>query len=258
MSALYPWKIGATSFVIADSVEENVRFLAGLVDDVQLLFFESSWRARLPNNMDMSVLCDLATEHGHSYTVHLPLDLRLGTNDSAVRDQSIAEICRIVEQCQPMSPLAYDLHLNREMAVTDRVWRENCQQSLSLLQVELGGEWSKLCVENIDYDFGMIAGVVEECGVKVCVDYGHLHHSGFNDAGCLSRYDTHHIHLHGLAEGRDHHPLSAPDIPFLKQLAREMVAQDYSGVVTLELYKSQWLATSLAILDQAWSEFRGR
>ncbi len=251
----YPWKVGATSFVIADSVEENVRFLAGLVDDVQLLFFESSWLARLPNHIDVSVLCDLATEHGHSYTVHLPLDLRLGASDSVVRDRSIAEVCRIFEQCQSLSPLAYDLHLNREMAVTDRRWRDNCRQSLSLLQVELGYELSKLCVENIDYDFELIAPEVKASGAKVCVDFGHLHHCGFNDAGCLSRYDTQHIHLHGLAEGRDHHPLSVTDIPFLKQLALEMVVQDYSGVVTLELYKSQWLTTSLAVLDKAWSEF---
>ena len=255
MRGRYPWKVGATSFVLPDSVEANVRHLAGAVDDIQLLYFESAWQARLPHYIDMNQLAALALEHGHSYTVHLPLDLRLGATDHVVREQSVAEICRIVGECQTLSPVAYDLHLNREASQTDAEWCRLCGHSLALLRAELAEAWSRIYVENIDYDFQLVTPILKESGVGVCVDFGHVHHFGFADTGMMCRYKVGHIHLHGCADGRDHQPLSEADIPFLQRLAHEMVAHEYNGVVTLEVYKSKWLSSSLEIVDQAWSEF---
>lgn len=245
--------MGATSFVIPDSVEKNVRFLAGKVDDVQLLFFESAWQARLPHEIDMNLLADLAAVHGLSYTVHLPLDLQLGSRDANLRSRCIDEICRIARICAPLSPLSYDLHLNQGQ---DQYWQEHCLQSLFELKERLGDVWNRLCVENIDYDFGLAAGIVEESRVKVCADFGHLHHQGFADDYYFREYDIAHVHLHGVSGGCDHQPLVENDSAFLKRLAQDMAAHKYDGVVTLELYKSEWLAQSLAILDRVWANFR--
>lgn len=249
----YPWKLGATSFVLPAPVEENVQYLAGRVDDVQLLFFESSWQARLPYTIDMDVLSGFLGEH--SYTVHLPLDLQLGAEDTSYRLKCVDEICRIVAACESLHPVAFDLHLNREKNINEITWQTNCRDSLLVLQGRLGATWAKLCIENIDYDFGFIAKVVAECGAKVCVDFGHLHHFGFNDGDSFAKYDVQHIHLHGVVDGRDHQPLKSSDIPFLQRLGQDMVDNDYGGVVTLELYKAEWLAESLDVLERAWADF---
>jgi sugar phosphate isomerase/epimerase len=251
----FPWKIGATSFVIPATVEENVRFLAGKVDDIQLLFFESSWQARLPHTIDMNVLCDLADQYGHSYTVHLPLDLQLGADDPGLREQSIAEICRIAERCQGMSPLAYDLHLNQEEGLEPESWCDLCAQSVAVLQERLGGIGCRLCVENIDYDFGLLADFFKQCNMRVCADFGHLHHQGFACDDFFRDHDIGHVHLHGVAGGRDHQALGVDDIPFLKKMAQDMAAYEYDGVVTLELYNAKLLAESLAVLEQGWADF---
>jgi sugar phosphate isomerase/epimerase len=253
----YPWKLGATSFVIPASVEENVQFLAGMVDDIQLLFFESSWKAQLPHAVDVEHLARLAGEHGHSYTVHLPLDLQLGSPDATIRQRGMDEICRIVEQCHTLEPQAYDLHLNRETHLDDEQWCTLCLESLLALQGRLGSTWDTLCVENVDYDFGLIADVVQQCGLGVCVDFGHLHHHQFSAENWFSTHGVNHVHLHGVTHERDHQPLCLEDIPFLQRLAQDMVDHSYGKVVTLELYKADALAKSLAIVHRAWQSFRG-
>jgi sugar phosphate isomerase/epimerase len=251
----YPWKLGATSFVIPDSVEKNVQYLGGRVADIQLLFFESSWQARLPHVMDMGMLADLADRFGHSYTVHLPLDLHLGSDDVLLCRKSIDEVCRIVEMCQPVEPRAYDLHLNQEFYPDYDKWCDCCRESLVLLRDRLGSEWQRLCIENINYDFGLIADVIRECETQVCVDFGHLHQQNFSDADYFRTYRVSHVHLHGVRAGHDHQPLTDADIPFLERLAQEMVDHDYDGIVTLEVYKAAELIESLILLEQAWDDF---
>ncbi len=253
----YPWKLGATSFVLPASLEDNVRFLAGIVDDIQLLFFESSWNAQLPHGVDVDLLARLAGEHGHSYTVHLPLDLQLGSSEAAIRQRGVDEICRIVEQCRGLEPQAYDLHLNREPDLVDEQWRSFCHDSLLALRDRLGPMWHTLCVENIDYDFELVAEVVQHCNVGVCVDFGHLHHHQFAAENWFSAHGVHHVHLHGVTRERDHQPLCRDDIPFLQRLARDMVDHSYGKVVTLELYKADALAKSLDMVHRAWQSFRG-
>ncbi len=251
----YPWRLGATSFVLPATVEDNVEFLAGKVDDIQLLFFESAWKAKLPNDIDLPRLAGLALEHGHSYTLHLPLDLQLGSAENELRQRGVDEICRLVDLCQDLTPMAYDLHLNRELDLPEDQWLDNVLQSLGDVKKRLGEEWQKVAVENIEYDFRSIDGLLIRCQGRVCADFGHLHHQQFPDHNWFTTYDVNHVHLHGVSDGRDHQPLTPADIPFLQRLAAEMVAYDYGNVVTLELYKVEALAASFAVIDQAWREF---
>ncbi len=255
MRISYPWKLGATSFVIPASVVENVKYLAGLVDDIQLLFFESSWQARLPHKIDTVILAELAKEYGHSYTVHLPLDLQLGCIDSVTRNQSIDEICRIVDVCDVLDPQAYDLHLHREKDLPDDEWCSFCQDSLFLLRDRLGSRWERVCIENIEYDFDVLADVILSVKAKVCVDFGHLHHQGFTDENYFAAYNIGHVHLHGVSGGCDHQTLCDVDLPFIQRLGQEMVHHGYSNIVTLELYKSESWRMSLIILKRAWADF---
>ncbi|MEN8141362.1 MAG: cobamide remodeling phosphodiesterase CbiR [Thermodesulfobacteriota bacterium] len=247
MKGRFPWRLGATSFVRPAGVEENVRFLAPLVDDVQLLFFESQSRARLPHAVDIPLLAQLAAEHDLSYTVHLPLDLRLAAADEGRRQADLAEICRLVGELSPLNPLAFDLHLNLEGEMALAEWQANISRSLAQLAAELGEWQALLAVENIDYDPGIFSEVAAGAGCSFCLDFGHLLRYG-HGPGRL-RPDCNHVHLHGVKDGRDHQALAAD--PWLAGVLRELARVDFQGVVTVELYKEELLRLSLAALAAA-------
>ena len=168
------WRLGATSCVLPADIMANVRVLAPLVDDVQLLFFESAAKSLLPQPLDVQVLRNLAEEHDLSYTVHLPTDLALGAASKVARQEGIGEILRLMAQLAPLVPLSFDLHLVREPDLSEAAWRDNLAATLQELSGVLGEEKRLVAVENIEYPFGLVAPLVEEYGFSVCLDLGHL------------------------------------------------------------------------------------
>ncbi|MEN8257869.1 MAG: cobamide remodeling phosphodiesterase CbiR [Thermodesulfobacteriota bacterium] len=251
----YPWQLGTTSFVLPASLEENVRALAGQVDAVQLLFFESKHNSRLAHTVDVGLLAGLAEDHGLSYTVHLPLDIQLGSENKEIRQQGIEEICRLVEELEPLQAQAFDLHLNLEKDIEPAAWQENIHHSLENMALRIGGVQEKVGIENIGYDFELVAEVVQSCGFGICVDFGHrLRYNHQTDFDAISNWR--HIHLHGADPGRDHRPFNSQDVDFLQRFGKTLVERSYRGVVTLELYELSGVCDSLATLHEAWQQFQ--
>ena len=139
--------------------------LAPLVDDVQLLFFESAAKSRSAPTLDVQALRDLAEEHGLSYTVHLPTDLALGAASRAERQEGIGEILRLMAQLAPLAPLSFDLHLVREPDLPEAAWLDNLAASLEELSVALGARekagWGR------KYRVSIRAGGPSGCGVRL-------------------------------------------------------------------------------------------
>lgn len=250
----YPWRLGATSCVLPADIMTNVRQLAPLVDDVQLLFFESAAKSLLPQPLDVPGLRDLAEEHAITYTVHLPTDLGLGAAAKAVRQEGVGEILRLMAKLAPLVPLSYDLHLVREPDLSDGVWLDNLAASLEELSGALGKEKRLVGVENIEYPFGIVAPVVAEYGFSVCLDLGHLVHYGHDlEAGLGLLPEARHLHYHGVQDGKDHQGLH--DAEQVRMLGDRLAQSGYEGVVTLEMYNLEKLKDSLALLDEVWSAF---
>jgi sugar phosphate isomerase/epimerase len=253
-----PWRLGATSCVVPADIMANVRILAPLVDDVQLLFFESAAKSLLPQPLDVQALRDLAEEHGLSYTVHLPTDLALGAPSRVARQEGVAEILRLMDQLVPLGPQSFDLHLVREQELPDAAWLENLAASLRELSGALGEEKRLVAVENIEYPYSLVAPLVAEYGFSVCLDLGHLVHYGHDlEEGLgllLSR--VLHLHYHGVRDGRDHQALT--DAEQARMLGKRLAEAGYDGVVTLEMYSLEKLKGSLALLAEAWAGFRGK
>ncbi|MBU0679790.1 MAG: sugar phosphate isomerase/epimerase [Proteobacteria bacterium] len=251
----YPWLLGTTSFVLPAGMEENVRALAGQVDAVQLLFFESKANARLAHRVDVGLLAGLAAEHNLSYAVHLPLDIHLGSKDRKKRQQGLDEICRLLEELGPLNPKAFDLHLHLEQDLERGAWQDNLRDSLDNLGAR-SGEWQqKIGIENIGYDFDLVEDVADACNFGICVDFGHrLRYNQQTDFWALPHWR--HIHLHGASAGQDHHPFHAEDQGFLRALGQKLMEKDYRGIVTLELYELNRVRDSLAVLHEAWQPFQ--
>ncbi len=237
------------------SLEENVRALAGQVDAVQLLFFESKENSKLDHTVNVDLLADIADEQALTYTVHLPLDLQLGSARNEVRQQGIDEICRVVEEFEPLQVQAFDLHLNLEKDLEPAAWQDNINNSLERLANSLGPLLQKVGVENIGYDFDFIASLLTNHGLGICVDFGHrLRYNHQTDFWSMPQWR--HIHLHGAEPGRDHRPFQSRDLEFLRSLGQALVEKEYQDVITLELYELAGLRDSLAILHEAWRPFQ--
>ncbi len=248
----YPWRLGATSFVLPAGVEENVRFLADKVDDIQLLFFESPSKSPMPQRLDMELLRSVAQEHDVSYTVHLPLDIRPGSHSAAVRQDDVHEIVRLMEELAPLQPLCFDLHLPREdMPVS--LWMENLDSFLVLLKRTAGSDGSRLAIENIEYPFGPVRTLALENGFQLCVDIGH---GLFFDHDMQQLFEdiprALHIHYHGVVGGKDHQALPAAQSDLTVNLAETMTRCGYGGVVTIEVYNEKDLYVSLQHVSANW------
>lgn len=249
----HPWRVGAPSYVLPAGVEENVAFLAPLVDDVQLLFFESSGRNALPHHFDIRRLKDIAAEHDLTYTVHLPGDLDPASDSESLRSQVVEEIARIMEEMHPLAPLCHDLHLPGPGTGDRRRWHDNLGGFLALLTARLAGEEKRVGVENIDSDFDPVRSLALEHGLKLCLDFGHALRFGPEPAALLADIpEALHVHLHGLERGKDHRPLGENETDLVKELSATMRRTGYSGPVTLEIYERRGLETSLNLLAGLW------
>ncbi len=250
----YPWRLGATSFVMPADLVSNVRILAPRVDAVQLLFFESAARSGLPQEIDLPALIGLGQEHGLVYTVHLPTDIRLGAADHSLRQEGIEEICRLMAELAPLAPIAWDLHLAWEEAISPAQWREGLDSSLAELARRLGAEKKVVGVENIEYPFGLVGSLVAEHGFGHCLDWGHLRRHGHDRQEALARLgQVRHLHYHGVRGEKDHQALA--DAGEALFLGEALSAADFEGVVTLEVYSLERLEASLALLRGAWQPF---
>ena len=158
-----------------DVYHKNIPAEIEIPEDKSLadLFFESAAKSGLPHEINVSYLRELADTSDFTYTVHLPTDLHLGSSILELRVQAVQEIARLFEKLAPVTPLAYDLHINQEPEISHGVWLDNLHWSLLQLETEIGEESSRIVVENIEYPFRLIRSLILKHNVSFCLDIGH-------------------------------------------------------------------------------------
>jgi sugar phosphate isomerase/epimerase len=251
MTISEPFRLGTTSYIIADDIVPNVRYLAGQVQDVELVLFEvDDGPNNLPSAADIAELAALAQANDLTYTVHLPLDLRLG-DDGDEGHQSLVKARKVIERTRPLEPWAYVLHLDGR-DVKDNVSASNLQrwQEHSARALRLAAEWAggpeRLAVENLErYPLDFILPVIDNVPVSRCIDIGHLWLDGHDPVPYLQAAlpRTRVIHLHGLAE-RDHKSLAHVPLENLCPVLALLLQADYRGVLTLEVFGEDDFITS--------------
>ena len=153
-----PFRLGTTSYIWPADILPNVVQLAPLVDDVELVLFESDeYGSNLPDAVTIAELGRLAEAHDLTYTVHLPLDLQLADDDSA-RPPSLEKARLVIERTRSLDPFAYVVHLDGKAIQNDvddvRLVHWQSQAARSLDQVAgWAGDVGRVCVENLEnYD----------------------------------------------------------------------------------------------------------
>lgn len=254
---LYPFRLGTTSYIIPADVLPNAHYLAGKVRDIELILFEvDDGPNNLPSMEVIEELSLLAQQHDMTYTVHLPLDLKLG-EDGSEQDQSLVKAKRVIDCARRLAPWAYVLHLDgRSVRTSTDVRLIGRWQDQSVRALELVAEWTgspeKLAVENLEtYPLNFIQPVLDRIPVSRCVDVGHLwldHHDPIPYLqAALPR--TRVIHLHGIAE-RDHRSLAFMPQEKVSEVWKELICANYEGVLTLEVFSEEDFLSSLDILEK--------
>ena len=255
-----PFRLGTTSYIIPDEILPNAHYLAGHVRDVELVLFElDEGLSNLPGAADNSELNAIAETSDVSYTVHLPLDLRLGA-DGEEQHVSLVKARRVIEATRDLTPYAYVLHLDgREVRDSNdpralRGWQDQAVRALELA-AGWAGRPERLAVENLEgYPLDFWEPVFARIPVSRCVDIGHLWLDGHDPVPYLAQAlpRTRVVHLHGIGE-RDHQSLGHAPAEKLDPVLRCLIEQLYHGVLTLEIFSEADLHTSLEAITASLS-----
>lgn len=254
---VFPFRLGATSYVIADGLVANARYLADWVRDMQLVLFDlPGGPSNLPTDAEVVELAAIGRERKISYTVHLLDDVWLGP-ERRLDHPSMERARQVIDLTRPLTPWAYVLHLDGRSVRSASTasaqlasWQDDCVRALEELAA-WAGEPALLAVENLEgYPPEFVAPVTARAGVSRCVDVGHLWLDGHDPlpylAANMERLRV--VHLHGLVGGQDHQAL-APT-PQLAQVLALLTVQDFSGVVTLEVFGEEDFHSSLRAVSQ--------
>lgn len=249
----FPFALACPSFVYRAGYQDNVRLLAPCVDEIELLFLESSFADSLPSPDLIQDLTHLARSGQITYNVHLPMDIDLGHQNSQIRQSAVDILNQVIACCAPLAPTTFTLHLNFHPAEADiPAWRKRTLDSIeAILGTGLPGR--RISVECLDYDFTLAAPIVEQLDLSVCLDMGHLMAKGRDPVAFFDQWRERitTIHLHGVDGAMDHLPLDrlSPEL-----MTRVMaVLPRFSGVVSLEVFSVAALQTSLLHLLTVWS-----
>lgn len=252
----YPFRLGTTSYIIPDDILPNARYLAGKVRDIELILFEvDDGPNNLPSPQVIDELSVIAQHNDLTYTVHLPLDLKLG-EDGSERDQSLVKAKRVIGCTGALDPWAYVLHLDgrsvRTSTDTESIqrWQDQSVRALEIVS-EWAGSAEKLAVENLEsYPLDFIQPVLDRIPVSRCVDVGHLWLDQHDPIpylqAALAR--TRVIHIHGIAE-RDHRSLAFMPQERVRPVFQELLRLNYEGVLTLEVFSEEDFKSSLDAIE---------
>lgn len=255
-------RLGTTSYILPDDILPNVRYLAPLVDDVELVLFESEGMSNFPDASTIGELAALAREHDLSYTVHFPLDIYPGAQEAKIRQNCVDTLLRVMELTSPLNPFGYVLHLTpdffgEEPSEDVRRWLDGLDWTLESVLSQSKVESRMLCAETLSYRFGVVDELIRRHDLSVTLDIGHIWLMGYsmqeNLSALLDR--TRVCHLHGVKDGKDHLGLdkgNREDIEtFLSALRRQISLDQASRVLTIEVFSEPDLQASLSLLQRS-------
>jgi sugar phosphate isomerase/epimerase len=253
----FPFRIGCTSYVLPDEILPNVAFMADKVDDIELVLFESREASNLPDSSTVSLLRRIARENDLTYSVHFPIDRRAGAESVEERNKFFDSVTGIIRLTQRLPVSGYVLHLEGLKDESDPyqvdAWRQRTGEFCQRLADGLLVDPKSICVENLGYAPELHRRVVEKCRFSNCIDIGHLWLYGADWIEHIGRVidSTRIIHLHGVSGGKDHLSLAVHAKPSQLRKLASMLYQ-YSGVLTLEVFREKDTFSSLAIFKELW------
>ncbi len=262
-----PFRVGATSYVIAADLLPNATFIAKYVQDMQLVLFDlPGGPSNLPETATVAALAILGHANDLTYTVHLIEDLY--PIDSPTQPHASLDKARdVMQRTHSLAPWAYILHLDgRAVRAAEATPAQLCQWQTQIgVALTQASQWAdnatQLAVENLEgYRPDFVADAIAPTGVSRCVDIGHLWLDGHDPLPWLQAAlpRTRVVHLHGLWEGRDHQSVAHMSPAQLDPVIAYLLHSQYAGVLTLEVFGEEDFWSSLGALQESVARCRDR
>lgn len=255
----FPFRLGCTSYVFPEDLLPNVRKMAPVIDDIEIVLFETESLSNLPSTTVIAELAQIQEEHENTYTIHFPIDKKAASLDRRERKYFQEQALTIIRLTLPLRPFAYILHLEgiHEGASLDEqaAWKSHSMETCLEILNSSGVDSSTIAVENLRYPVEWNEGIVEHFGFSYCMDVGHLWLYQYDWEKILGRYleKTRVIHLHGVSHGNDHLSVLKNDQEILKKLVREYLP-GFHNVVTLEVFSEKATFGSITRLKTLWEK----
>ena len=235
----FPFQLAAPSWVIPGTVAENCRFLSGKVDEVALLFFETkSCLGYTYNDLPQELSdCRLA------YHIHHPLDLPWSEGGERVADIVLA----LAGKAAHLKPKAHVIHpplAGPQAAGLIRDFAEAISRS--------GATAEEFLFENIkDNSLLGLTETIAECGMKICLDLGHIlayaQHDILHDPYLDGRVRM--LHLNAPGPKGKHLGLDKLHAEGLEIMGYLLEMLSEGGVVTVEVFEIEPFFKSLQLLS---------
>ncbi|WP_320170747.1 cobamide remodeling phosphodiesterase CbiR [Maridesulfovibrio sp.] len=235
--------LAAPSWVIPGTVAENCFHLAGKVDEIALLFFETEACLKYTRN---DLPTDLA-ETGLSFHIHHPLDLPWSAGGDAVA----GIVLELASLAAHLSPRAHVIH-----PPEDGPEAEKALMDFAGAIRGAGFDPGMFLFENIkENSLSDYVGTIRECGFGICLDLGHILSYGQHSLldGQIKGI-VRMLHLNAPGPGGKHAPLdslSDSDIPVLDVMFSLL---DGNGTVTVEVFEEVGFSNSLKFLEKYFAD----
>jgi sugar phosphate isomerase/epimerase len=252
---LFPFKICTTSFIYPDHYIPNVKMLGPYLDEIELLLFESQGTDVLPTRKVITKLCRLAEEFDLSFNVHLPTDISISDQNPAGQERAVETMIQIMDLVRPLDPSALILHVPYHGESLDdpvvRNWQNRVYKNLQEI-ISAAQNKKIIAIETLDYPLELLEDIIVEMDLAICLDLGHLMVYDYDVLEVFNKYasKTSVLHLHGVANGCDHTALERLSDKLFKTVLQ--VLNDFTGVVSLEVFSFENLDSSLKYLESHW------
>jgi sugar phosphate isomerase/epimerase len=246
---------------------ENAKRLADLVDNIEIVLFNTPNLNNTPDSDELDLLRKLGRKKKVTFTVHLPASLEIASKDRKLREQSIRMVSGLCNHTAPLEPLHYILHVPYTTPSlvpvpglyfkTDdgRNWAEWTRRGLGALErifntTPMAG---KLLLENINYSPYFLEPFLKEGQCGLCLDTGHLILGRENVNDALRRYqeEIRELHIHGVKGYEDHLSLSVLPVESVCEWMDYLIRIEFDGILNLEVFSSEDLAGSLNTVTNA-------
>ncbi|MBK5114019.1 MAG: sugar phosphate isomerase/epimerase [Candidatus Heimdallarchaeota archaeon] len=190
-----------------------------------------------------------------TYSIHLPL---WGQEPAAfsehIRDGSVRTFVECIELTKPLDPICWVMHPTGALTVEflnmnlpdftkGLIVSQFCsyaEDSIRKLIEYADIAPEKIAVENIEFPFESMEPIIDELGLSICFDTGHLL-AGFSGEISVMDFIEKYIdrlaelHLHDGAKPRiDHKSLGKHDLP-VRELLLELQKKNFKGPLVYEL-----------------------
>ncbi len=268
-----PFKLGTTSFIYPDNIIPNVKKLGKDFDEIELLVFESVPKEVLPTKDEIKELAYLGKDLDITYNIHLPTDVSFTDVLPENRIKAVDTIKKVMELCEPLSPTTHTLHLDFTPFPIDakagaetgaetggeitckgiKKWQDRVKESLDFF-VSSDVNPVDVSIETLDYPFEYLDNIIEEYGLSVCIDAGHLIKYKFDIESIFNRHKTRIplIHLHGVDFStyppKDHVSLDKTSDELMENTIN--ILKEFKGTISLEVFNMENLVKSVNWLNR--------